>query len=290
MLDDIRVLIVEDDEDSREILGMSLATKGAIVQTATSGEDALRHADAFRPNVVLMDLELPGIDGYETFARLRQVPGCNDCVGIALSGHTRNSDRSRSLAVGFAKHLAKPAALADVVRAVALCAPNARLQGSSRQVRSILETLNKGASCQFTSLLRFEGEGKLVSVWTYDRRTPDADPFPVNMAIEASYCVMVRATRSMCVIENARTDEHAADHPEREHVVAYLGVPIFSEQGELFGTLCTYDAEPQCFPASVRSAHESAALALAVILARRGTSDETRARDTAVEARADQLR
>lgn len=274
MLDEIRVLIVEDDEDSREILGMSLATKGAIIQTATSGEDALRQADAFRPHVVLMDLELPGIDGYEAFVRLRQLPGFDACVGIALSGHARNSDRSRSLAVGFAKHLAKPAALADVVRAIALCAANARPQDRSPQLRTILETVNKGASCQFTSLLRFDDDGKLVSVWTYDRQTPDADPFPVNMAVEASYCVMVRATRSMCVIENARTDEQAADHPKREQLAAYLGVPIFSEQGELFGTLCTYDVEPQSFPASVRSAHESAALALADILTPRGKRTE----------------
>jgi CheY-like chemotaxis protein len=260
MLGGMRILLVEDDEDSREMLGIALSARGADVQLSASGEQAIEIARSWPPDIALLDLSLPTMTGGETLAKLRTLAGLGTCPTIAISGHGRESDRASSLAAGFAKHLVKPAALSDILSAVATaCRP-------TDPIRSVLETVNRASSCQYTSMLRFAEDGTIVSVWTFDREQPALDPFPVGLTVDASYCILVRETGSTCVIEDARTDDRVTLHPKRETLAAYLGVPIRRTDGAIFGTLCSFDANPQQFAADLREEHEAAARALAMML------------------------
>ena len=100
------ILIVEDSVDGREALRLLLEGAGHHVSVTGSGEGALATAAAARPDLILIDIGLPGIDGYETARRIR---AGDDAVRlVALTGHNRPEDRERSLAAGFDAHFAKP--------------------------------------------------------------------------------------------------------------------------------------------------------------------------------------
>jgi two-component system CheB/CheR fusion protein len=102
------VLVVDDNRDSAEVLSQLLTITGHQVQTDYSGATALESAAAFHPDVVLLDIGLPGLDGYEVAKRLRQKPEFKQTLLIAVSGYCQEQDRKRSREAGFDHHLAKP--------------------------------------------------------------------------------------------------------------------------------------------------------------------------------------
>jgi CheY-like chemotaxis protein/two-component sensor histidine kinase len=104
-----RVLVVDDNRDSAHSLAMLLQFLGAEVQTANSGADALAAIESFRPNVVLLDLGMPEMDGYEVARRIRARTEFSDIMLIALTGWAQDEDRRRAQNAGFDHHLVKPA-------------------------------------------------------------------------------------------------------------------------------------------------------------------------------------
>jgi PAS domain S-box-containing protein len=103
-----RVLVVEDSADARESLRMLLELAGHVVETSEDGPGGLSKLSAFQPDVALIDLGLPGIDGY-TLARLaRSSPETRRIRLVALTGYGQTDDRRRALAAGFDLHLTKP--------------------------------------------------------------------------------------------------------------------------------------------------------------------------------------
>ena len=103
-----RVLVVDDNEDAREALRFLLEDEGHQVHTAADGPEALSVAASFVPDVVLLDIGLPGMDGYEVARRLRNIPQCRSVFIAAVSGYGQPEDRIRSQAAGFDEHLLKP--------------------------------------------------------------------------------------------------------------------------------------------------------------------------------------
>jgi signal transduction histidine kinase/ActR/RegA family two-component response regulator len=103
-----RVLIVEDNADAREMLGTALSSAGHEVREAESGAAALDAAATFRPDVGLIDIGLPGVDGYEVARRLRATDGGKGMLLVALTGYGQPEDRRRASAAGFDAHLTKP--------------------------------------------------------------------------------------------------------------------------------------------------------------------------------------
>jgi PAS domain S-box-containing protein len=103
-----RVLVIEDNEDAAESLQEALRFSGHHVEVALDGLAGVRKAIELVPDVVLCDLGLPGIDGYEVARRLKAEPTLARCLLVALSGYARPDDVRRSLDAGFAKHVAKP--------------------------------------------------------------------------------------------------------------------------------------------------------------------------------------
>jgi CheY-like chemotaxis protein len=103
-----RVLVVDDNVDAAESLGLLLRFLGADVEVAHDGPSALERMQPFRPELVLLDIGMPGMDGYEVAARIRALPSNGDVTVIALTGWGQSEDRARSHAAGFDRHLVKP--------------------------------------------------------------------------------------------------------------------------------------------------------------------------------------
>jgi len=102
------VLLVEDNRDTAESLTMLLDLYGHRVRTVYDGVAALDAASAEAPDVMLVDIGLPGMDGYEVARRIRRETRLRDVTLIALTGYGRDEDRRQALAAGFDHHLVKP--------------------------------------------------------------------------------------------------------------------------------------------------------------------------------------
>jgi two-component system CheB/CheR fusion protein len=103
-----RVLVIEDNEDSADSLKELLALDGHDVRVAYDGPSGIALAHDFRPEVVVCDIGLPGMNGYEVARAIRASGTLRGCHLIALSGYARHEDRRAAAAAGFREHLAKP--------------------------------------------------------------------------------------------------------------------------------------------------------------------------------------
>ena len=115
------LLLIEDNEDGREMMTMMLDCYGYQVRAA---EDGLRGLDAvreFRPDLALVDIGLPGIDGYEVARRLRADPDTRHIKLIALTGYGLAEDLARVMAAGFDRHLVKPVGIEQLMETIASC-------------------------------------------------------------------------------------------------------------------------------------------------------------------------
>ena len=105
---ELRVLVVEDNLDSMHSLVALLRFEGFNVEFAINGYAAIEIAEKFQPDVVLLDLGLPGLDGYEVCRWLKLQPGIEGSRIIAVTGYGTEADRAKSRAVGCSHHLTKP--------------------------------------------------------------------------------------------------------------------------------------------------------------------------------------
>jgi PAS domain S-box-containing protein len=103
-----RVLVADDNADAADMLAALLELAGCQVRTAYDGPGAWRQADAFRPDVALLDLGMPGLDGYELCRRIRREPWGGGVAIVAITGWGQQEDRRRSAEAGFDLHLVKP--------------------------------------------------------------------------------------------------------------------------------------------------------------------------------------
>ena len=110
-----RILIVDDNEDARMLLSEVLQAVGHSVKSAGDGPEALALAEAFQPDVAILDIGLPVMDGYELAARLRETMSKPPRM-VALSGYGRPADQEKSAAAGFERHLVKPVDLKSLLQ------------------------------------------------------------------------------------------------------------------------------------------------------------------------------
>jgi CheY-like chemotaxis protein len=114
-----RVLVVDDNEDAAATLAVLLGLMGHETRTASNGLRALEVAEVFQPNVTLLDIGMPKLNGYDTARRMRQESWGRDMLLVALSGWGQEADRAKSRSAGFDAHLVKPV---DVVEILGLLA------------------------------------------------------------------------------------------------------------------------------------------------------------------------
>jgi signal transduction histidine kinase len=103
-----RILVVDDNVDGAEMLSMRLGISGHVVRTVFSGEEALAVIAWFSPEIVFLDLGLPGMNGYQVARHFRATPGLKDALIVALTGWGGEDDRRKSREAGFDLHLTKP--------------------------------------------------------------------------------------------------------------------------------------------------------------------------------------
>ncbi len=106
--EDARVLVVEDNQDTASSMAAFLRLSGHRVEVAGDGYAAIKAARNLKPDYVLLDIGLPGLDGYEVARRLRQELACKNAVIVAVTGYGQDEDRHRSQEAGFDHHLVKP--------------------------------------------------------------------------------------------------------------------------------------------------------------------------------------
>jgi PAS domain S-box-containing protein len=116
-----RILVVDDNRDAAASLSMMLALLGHDTRTAHDGLEALDVAAAFRPEIVLLDIGMPKLNGYDVARRIRQEPWGKDMVLLACTGWGQEQDRLRSEEAGFNAHLVKPVNLAVLEKILATC-------------------------------------------------------------------------------------------------------------------------------------------------------------------------
>ena len=104
----LRVLVVDDEPDNVDCLAMLLGHLGHEVCTVYDGPEAVAAATAFQPQVILLDIQMPRMDGYQVARLLRQQPEFQQVLLVAVTGYARESDRQEALGAGFDHHLAKP--------------------------------------------------------------------------------------------------------------------------------------------------------------------------------------
>ena len=114
-----RVLLVDDHEDSRRMLSLLLQFSGYEALEARDGIEGLRVAVEEKPDIAVIDIGLPGTNGYEVARRLRADPATRALPLIALTGYGQNEDRLRALEAGFDLHLVKPVEPARLLEALA---------------------------------------------------------------------------------------------------------------------------------------------------------------------------
>jgi CheY-like chemotaxis protein len=102
------VLVVDDNADAAEMMHELLASAGHETALAFDAKAALEIAGNFKPDVALLDIGLPGMDGYELARRLRQEAGLGDLRLIAVTGYGQDQDQAQARAAGFDHHLVKP--------------------------------------------------------------------------------------------------------------------------------------------------------------------------------------
>lgn len=123
----LRLLLVDDSVDSATVMALLFEADGYDVQVAHEAAHALEVAARFEPEIVLLDLGLPGMNGFQLAEALRLRPCTAQTLLIAVTGHGLASDRERSRAAGFDHHLVKPVSTEEIQRVI-----NSRFPGGRR--------------------------------------------------------------------------------------------------------------------------------------------------------------
>jgi CheY-like chemotaxis protein len=117
-----RVLVADDNEDSAETLSLLLKALGNDVRAVHDGQRAVEEAESFRPDVALLDIGMPGLDGYEAARLIRAQPWGRQIVLIALTGWGLEEDVQKAHEAGFDRHLLKPVDIGPLQEAMASAA------------------------------------------------------------------------------------------------------------------------------------------------------------------------
>ena len=103
-----RILVIEDQEDNRRIVRDLVTASGYELVEATTGEEGIEVAARERPDLILMDIQLPGIDGYEVTRRIKAIPALNHIPIIAVTSYALSGDDKKAFAAGCDGYVTKP--------------------------------------------------------------------------------------------------------------------------------------------------------------------------------------
>ena len=280
-LADLSILVVDDEADARELVAIVLRSHGADVTTAASAEQALAALSTGAPQLMISDIGMPDVDGYELMRRVRTMAGARGASipAIALTAYSREQDRRLALEAGFQTHVAKPVEPTELVRVVTSLVQFVSQQSSpadrevaleradtflkfekilsTQGVHEALRFLNSRTPHRFTAMYRFEPPTlrNLMLVDSYATDVKKGEDAPLSH----TYCSIVGQTARSFSTEDTRRDDRLRAHPARETVISYCGVLLRDADGNPFGTLCHFDLVPSDVPAAEMPLMEAAA-------------------------------
>jgi len=177
-----RVLVVDDEPDILDLVELTLSSEGFDVLTATCGEDAVATAISSRPDLVLLDVSMPDLDGFEVMGRLRQHDGTRDVPVIMLTARAQISDKLRGLSSGADDYITKPFEPSDLVARV-----TATL-GASQQANDadLVSTPLEQWSGEIEELARHLESAAQIQLGLMPAEAPDVPGFRVVGLLESS--------------------------------------------------------------------------------------------------------
>ena len=113
------VLVADDDLESLEVMEDVIAEQGATVRSASNAGEVLEVLRTWRPDVIVLDIAMPEMNGHDLLATIRQEPSLRAIPAVAMTGHGHARDKQRAQDVGFAKHITKPVDIDTLVHVIA---------------------------------------------------------------------------------------------------------------------------------------------------------------------------
>jgi CheY-like chemotaxis protein len=132
-----RILVVDDIRDSADSLARLIRNLGYDSQALYSGQEAIAETAAFAPDMVLLDVGMPGLDGYETVKAIRQQRGAVHVIIVAVTGKTTDEDKQQAYAAGFDLHIAKPMNVQKLKELLALLDPDGVTSSVNRDATAL---------------------------------------------------------------------------------------------------------------------------------------------------------
>ncbi|MDR4518803.1 MAG: response regulator transcription factor [Nitrosomonas sp.] len=117
-MNDVKILVIEDEKALRENITEIIAHYGFRVVAAATGEEGFERATEYSPDVIVCDIMLPGIDGYEVFTRIKQIPGCASSAFIFLTAKSTRSDTRTGMNMGADDYLTKPFTREELINSI----------------------------------------------------------------------------------------------------------------------------------------------------------------------------
>jgi CheY-like chemotaxis protein len=245
------LLMVDDDPDGLALLEFVVELAGATVRSATNARDALETLASFKPDVMLLDISLPEMDGYDLLKTIRCDPTMRNVPALAVTAHAYECDKQRAVDAGFSVHVSKPFDAEALVYLVAKLNPRSRISEDPPMVRDFqavlaarglqesLGFLNRRAPYRFTGVYEFDG-GTRRNLGLFDRLEPKrvlGEPAPLR----ETFCSIVETSRQPVVVADASTDPRTVELPAGAGVQSYCGVLLRRLDGTPFGSLCHFD-------------------------------------------------
>ena len=283
-LSGVAILVVDDERDASDLVATVLRAEGAEVLTAGNADEAIAILGKTTPMLLISDVGMPGVDGYELMRRVRTRMGRHGAQlpAIALTAYSREQDRRLALEAGFQTHVAKPVEPAELLRVVMGLLQFMDGESSRRDrdlalgradiflkfekllaaqgVHEGLRFLNSRTPHRFTGIYRFDPP-TLRNVHLVDSYTVECtkgDDVPMT----ETFCSVVGEGERTFTTENSLADERLTTHPARETVLSYCGVLLRDAAGRPFGSLCHFDVVPCDVPIAEIPLMEAAAASL----------------------------
>ncbi|MBW4442788.1 MAG: response regulator [Plectolyngbya sp. WJT66-NPBG17] len=117
-LQQINIFVVDDDPDTRDLLRFMLEEEGAIVTVATNAKEALSLLKKELPTILVSDVAMPEMDGFQLIEQVRELPQCAELPAIALTAYAREEDRQQAIHSGFNDYLTKPVDPLELMRLI----------------------------------------------------------------------------------------------------------------------------------------------------------------------------
>ncbi len=247
------LLVVDDDPDALGLLEFATTRAGATVRAASNPQEALVALTSFKPDVMLLDISLPEMDGYDLLKAIRRDPATRKVPAIAVTARVDERDKQRAAETGFSLHVSKPIDPEALVYLVATLKQQADASDppTLRDFRAVLralgarrslEFLNRRTPYRFTGIYEFDG-GSRRNVDLFDRLDPTATRGETTPLGE-TFCAFVEASCQPLIVIDASTDPRSTEPLRRAGVQSYCGVLLRRLDGTRFGSLCHWDLVP----------------------------------------------